>query len=1617
MSATEDKLRQYLKRVTLDLGQTRQRLRDMEEGLREPVAVVGMACRFPGGVRSPEQLWDLVSSGTDAIGEFPADRGWDLDGLYHPDPDHPGTSYVRHGGFLDDADRFDAGFFSISPREAPAIDPQQRLLLETAWEALERARIDPASLRGTPTGVYAGIATQDYFSGVRVPPDIEGYVTTGGLNSVLSGRIAYTLGLEGPAVTVDTACSASLVAVHLASQALRQGECSLALAGGVTVLASPTAFVEFSRQRGLAPDGRCKSFAASADGTGFSEGVGMVLLERLSDARRNGHRVLAVIRGSAVNQDGASNGLTAPSDVAQERVIGQALANARLSPSDVDAVEAHGTGTTLGDPIEAGALQAAYGPGRAADRPLWLGSVKSNIGHTQAAAGVAGLIKMVMAIRHGVLPATLHVDEPTPHVDWDAGGVRPLTAPVPWPETGRARRAGVSSFGISGTNAHLVLEQAPEDGEDTTAAGDPGVVPWVVSARGPEALREQARTLARHVAGDPGLAPADVGWSLVATRSSFEHRAVVVGADRERLLAELETVSATGHLTPGKSVWLFSGQGSQRAGMGAGLYERFPVFAAAFDDVCGRLDPRLKEVVFSGPAEELEHTTFAQMGLFAVQVALARLLESAGLRPDAVVGHSIGEVAAAHVAGVLDLEGACHLVAARARLMGRLSGGGGMWAVEADPAEVEDGLPEGVGVAAVNTPDSTVVSGPSALVAEVGASWARRGRKVKELPVSHAFHSALMEPMLPGFAAALEKVAFRPPRIPLISNITGLPAGDDIATADYWVRHVRRPVLFGPSIARLAGEAALFVELGPDPVLTSAVERILDGHEPVAVAALDRRQDDAEALARALGRLHAHGVDVDWTGWFPAARAVDLPTYAFQRRRYWLPDVAGLEPAAGVRDEDGGRFWAAVESGDLDALSETLRLDDDGHRSSLAAVLPVLSGWRREQAERSAADAWRHRIGWRRVDAPAAGPPGFWLLVRSAQDQDHWAGDDWAGHLTRALEGGGGRVREVEIDPQLDRGGLAALLRPWIDGDEPVAGVLSLLALDERPHESLPGLGAGLCGTLTLVQALADTGSEARLWCATRGGVAVNDSEPPESAVQAQVWALGRVAALEHPSLWGGLLDLPGDPEEADPGHLRAVLTGPDGEDQVALRRGVLLGRRLLPAPPGDTTEQEWAPRDPVVVTGGMDGPAPHVARWLAERGSRHVILLNPRGPDAPGAAALVEELAGNGTDVTVVRDGRRADPAGDAGDAPGTRAGTLVHAPAPGDPLPLADLTPAQLAAAADAGPGPVAQEAEEIVLFSSVAAAWGANDHGLHAVAGASLDALARRTRAAGRRALSVAWGPWDVRDGGGAPGDLARPHADRSRRLGIDPLEPRLAFAALGRALGGGDGPDLVIADVAWERFAALFTLARRSRLLDDLPAAARFADAGRDDGGGGSAEALAALRDELAPLAGTDRAAAMLTLVRSHVAAALRHAEPEQVEAHRAFKDLGFDSIVAVELRNRLRAATGLRLPATLVFDHPTPKDLAAHLLAGVLPDTAASAHPAFGHLDRLESALEALPAGDARRADLANRLRTLLWKHADAAGAEAPEPDGADDLDVATAEEMFALIDQEWGAGA
>ncbi|MFI0901867.1 SDR family NAD(P)-dependent oxidoreductase [Streptomyces sp. NPDC020983] len=929
--ANQEQLVDYLKRVAADLHTAQQKLRDREARDSEPIAIVGMACRYPGGADTPEALWELVVGERDVIAPIPDDRGWDH-GRFN-DSGETGTSYVREGGFLDALADFDADFFDINPREALAMDPQQRLLLETAWEAVERAGIDPDSLRGSRTGVFVGGSTVYYGgTGAHAPEELAGYLATGLAASSMSGRISYTFGFEGPSFTVDTACSSSLVALHLAVQALRRGDCPMALAAGVATMPTPGTFLEFSKLKGLAGDGRCKAFAADADGFGPSEGVGTVLVERLADAQRLGHRVLAVIRGSAINQDGASNGLTAPHGPAQERVIRQALADARLSPRDIDVVEGHGTGTSLGDPIEAQALIAAYGgPRSEGAEPLWLGSVKSNIGHTQAAAGMAGLIKMVFALRDGLLPRTLHVTDPTHQVDWSQGTVRVLSSARSWPDTGRPRRAGVSSFGMSGTNTHVVVEQAPppEAGEPGPAGPDAGSapVPWLVSGRGEAALRAQAARLRDFLAARPGAAPAEVGYGLACTRAAQSHRAAVVAADRGTLLAGLDSIAAgtpggrvvTGVPGTGATVFVFPGQGSQWAGMALELAAASPEFAGHFRRCCEAVERHTDytvEAVLRGEpgAPSLERVDVVQPLLWAVMVALAALWRSYGVEPAAVVGHSQGEIAAACVAGILSVDDAARVVVLRSRALPELSGRGGMASVPRPVEEVAGHLERWSGrlsVAAVNGPSSTVVSGDADALDELLDGYAAADVRARRIPVDYASHSPHVDVLRERLLRDLADIEPRPGTVPLYSTVTGEPADGAAMDAGYWYTNLREQVRFEQvTRALLADGHSTFVECSPHPVLTVGMQETMDqaGVHAAAFGTLRRGEGGWDRFLTALAQGHVHGAPVDWRRVFPAGtRPAELPTYAFQRRRYWLdatgtaagdPDGLGLAPAA-----------------------------------------------------------------------------------------------------------------------------------------------------------------------------------------------------------------------------------------------------------------------------------------------------------------------------------------------------------------------------------------------------------------------------------------------------------------------------------------------------------------------------------------------------------------------------------------------------------------------------------------------------------------------------------------------------------------------------------------------
>ncbi|WP_156748467.1 type I polyketide synthase, partial [Mycobacterium sp. E3198] len=951
----------------------------------EPIAVVGMACRFPGGVNSAAALWDLVAGGVDALGEFPADRGWNLADLFDPDPDAVGKTYTRAGGFVADVAGFDADFFGISAREAQTMDPQQRLLLEVCWEALESARIDPAALVGSQTGVFVGAWSQTYGAGGS--DGAEGYGLTGSSTSVVSGRVAYALGLQGPAVTVDTACSSSLVATHWAAESLLKGESALALAGGVTVMTTPAIFTEFARQRGLAADGRCKAFSANADGTGWGEGAAVLVLERLSDAQRHHHPVLAVIAGSAINQDGASNGLTAPNGPAQQRVITQAAANAGVALDQVDVVEAHGTGTTLGDPIEAGALIATYGTARDAQHPLWLGSIKSNIGHTQAAAGVAGMIKMIEALNHDTLPPTLHVDRPSPHVDWSAGTVRLLTEAVAWPHTDHPRTAAVSSFGISGTNAHVILQQAPtpEPADATAPAGETGVefglLMWPVSARTPTALSAQADRLHQHLAGHPDLDLTDVAYSLATTRTHHSHRAVITApadsADpRKELLDALDALRA-GQPHPqlvshqclnqlgGKIVFVLPGQGGQYPGMGRELYEHHPVFAATVDACDEALRPftdwSVREVLCQDPgAPALDRVDVVQPVLFTMMVSLAEVLRRYGIVPDAVIGHSQGEIAAAYIAGALSLPEAAEVVARRSQALRALGGTGAMASVLLATDELRPRLQpwgEALSIATVNGPSHTIISGTPAAIEEFSAACERDGVHVRSIAVDYASHSAQVEPLRERLLDELADLTPMPSSIPLYSTVGEALSADPLDTttmdADYWYRNLREPVGFHDRVVeRLAVGECTFVELSPHPVLapaiTDALAQATGRSQSAVITTLHRDHPDQDNLATALAHLHNHGHGPSWSALYPHAHTVELPTYPFEHRRYWLnPTSTGDASGLGQDRAEHPLLGAVVDLADQDQVVLTGRLSTAtqgwlrGHRVQDTVLFPA----------------------------------------------------------------------------------------------------------------------------------------------------------------------------------------------------------------------------------------------------------------------------------------------------------------------------------------------------------------------------------------------------------------------------------------------------------------------------------------------------------------------------------------------------------------------------------------------------------------------------------------------------------------------------------------------------
>jgi acyl transferase domain-containing protein/acyl carrier protein len=1497
-------------RQALDaLAKMRVRLEAAERAKTEPIAIVGIGCRLPGGVHDAASFWTLLASGVDAVTEVPADR-WDAASLYDPDPLAPGKVTTRWGAFLDGIDGFDAAFFDISPREAARMDPQQRLLLEVGWDALEDASQDPSRLAGSATGVFVGVHSHsnDYWTlQVERPASLDAYAGTGTSHSVLAGRLSYQLDLRGPSLAVDTACSSSLVALHLATQALRTGECDLALAAGVNVILAPEFTVAASRMRMLAADGRCKTFDERADGFVRGEGCGVVVLKRLADAVAAGDQIRAIIRGSAVNQDGRTNGLTAPNGRAQEALIRRALELAGVAPEELGYVEAHGTGTPLGDPIEMEALGAVLGSGRPAS--CFVGSVKTNLGHLEGAAGIAGVIKTVLALQHGSVPEHLHFRHLNPHISLPVALAIP-TALTPWP-AGHARRcAGVSSFGWSGTNAHVVLEAAPTVPAPAPAAPRDAVL-LPLSARSQAALAALARSYAETLA-EPGRLE-DLVYTAAVRRAHHEHRLAIVGpsagAVRESLSGYLAQGShpgvITGHdrKTRAPIVFVFPGQGSQWPGMGRRLLAQEPVFRETLE----RCDEKIRRETgwsvierLTAGARDLDGIDEVQPTLFAVTVGLAALWQSWGIRPGAVVGHSLGEVAAAHVAGALDLADAVRVICRRSRLLRRLSNRGAMAAVDLGLEDAQgalEGLEDRLAVAVSNGPRSTVISGdPAALETVLGRLRALNvfSRLVK---VDVASHSPQVDEIALELQQALDGIAPRAATVPIYSTVTGRPIDGASLGAEYWTRNVRRPVLFGAVMEQvLQAGFSTVLEVSPHPILLPAIETTAQhvGRPAALLHSLRRDHDEMTELLTSLGRLYCLGASVHWPALQASgARPAPAPSYPWQRRRFWLEDDA--DGTARERPRRGGR--------------------------------PSIPDW-----------LWR--LTWRRDDLATADAPrtGRWLVLADR------------GPISRALRGAlekrGNRVSTVyagsgyavspegdfTIDPQrLDD--FRRLLDEAGASDEPWAGVAHLWALDAAtpPGRDAPPAPAATCacvGALHLVQALSGARRPpgGRLWIITQNAQAIGASRPLALA-QAPLWGLGPVVGIEHPALWGGLVDV--DPQ-ADPDGIRAladeITSGAVGE-RVGFRDGHRHVARLEQtegADVGDTLRLR--PDRAYMVTGGLGGLGRRLARWLVERGARHLVLVGRRATRAT-AADLVAELEAAGARVMVER--------ADVTDANQIAAlleripvalaplGGVLHAAAVLDD----GIIDRQGATRVDAVLGPKVAGAWNLhamtqglaldcfVLFGSATAILGTPAQAAYASGNAFLDALAHHRRAAGLPALVIDWGRWDEVG-------LAAVDAERARNmaaLGFEAMAPAAALDALGRAMVG-SVPQLAI--MAFDPDAY-----RRSLPGRELPLLSRRRVATAD---GGDMPARPVLVETLRSAPAAARGEILLDHVRGQVAAVLGLDDPEELDVARGFFTLGMDSLMAVELKNRLQTALDLPLPSTVVFDRPSIAQLVGFL---------------------------------------------------------------------------------------
>ncbi|MEZ4868998.1 MAG: type I polyketide synthase [Caldilineaceae bacterium] len=1627
-------------KAVLELRELKGKLNALEAAKQEPLALIGMGCRFPGGIDSPATFWAALGAGQDLITEIPANR-WDIHHYYDADPAARGKMYIRHGGFLEQIETFDPHFFGLSPREALKLDPQQRLLLETSWEALENAGIAADQLAGSQTGVFVGICGTDYFQRLLAQgeEEIDAYVASGIAHSTASGRLSFLLGLQGPNLAVDTACSSSLVAVHLACQSLRNAECNLALVGGVNLLLSPEISINHSRARMLAPDGRCKAFDAAANGFIRSEGCGVVVLKRLSDAQAAGDPIWAVIRGSAVNQDGRTSGLTVPNGLSQQSVIRQALANSGVEAAQVRYVEAHGTGTALGDPIEVEALGALFGKVRSPEEPLIIGSVKTNFGHAEAAAGIAGLIKTALVLYHQEIPRHLHFHNPNPHIDWAHLPIHVPTVAQPWPvaeDAGAAGVAGVSSFGFSGTNAHVVLAAAPQPvAPVSTTADEPAERPWhllTLTAKSEEALRALAQRYAATIAAHPDLVLADLCYTAATGRAHFSQRLSVPAATREQLRQTLAAF-ATGQTPTGlshgvapqrrapKVAFLFTGQGAQYVNMGRELYESQPTFRATLDRCDALLREHLGEsilaVIFgdqlakgqddkmsesSGHPVILSQTGYTQPTLFALEYALAELWQSWGIQPSVVMGHSVGEIAAACVADVFSLADGLKLIAARGRLMQALPQNGAMVAIttaadstssstasslETQITELIVPYADRVSIAALNSPHNIVIAGHQAAIDQVIAKFQaaktcpEQSRRVVNLPVSHAFHSPLMEPMLAGFAAVARTITYHRPQVTFVSNLTGQVVTDEVTNPDYWVRHVRETVRFAAGVKTLQQQGIdAVIEIGPKPTLlgmgdwrletggsvTEWKSPITNHQSPITkLPSLRPNHSDWQQMLTSLGQIFVQGATIDWAGFeqgYPARRKVMLPTYPFQRQRYWVENPP--KRAGGNRENVAtSPVVDLLNRGNVQQLARYLQPDGAVTAEQLTLLTELIKHHQADLVQPVDQDLF-YTLVWRPRALPEPQQPkptaGGWLILADASGVGRRLANRLRMQGITALEAYTGATTTVDcagvstLNPA-EPTAFADLLTQVAAAQIEVQHIVYLWGVDDDGQPLMTDATLMAAQTrnggalLHLLQTLAEHDTrEITVWTVTQGAVALSETDAPLTATglaQAPLWGLGRAAALEQPTHWGGLIDLPNQPTAQDLDTLLALVNDAVGEDQIVVRAGKTWVARLVRTAQAAPSTLTCTADGTYWITGGLGALGLQTAQWLVQQGARHLVLTGRRGVATPAAQAGIAALEEAGAQVVVfaadvaVEDDVQRVLAQIKATLPPLRG--IIHAAGLTGYQSLATLnvgTLTDLLRPKVQGAWLLHQLTQDVpldffVLYSSIAAVWGSKGQLHYGAANAFLDALAHSRRGAGLPALSVNWGPWQ---GGGMASDAA---LAQLRQMGVEGIPPAVALAALGTLLNAAS-TQTTVARMDWARFKPLYAAARTRRLFAELDEPHRASSATSTLA---AEPATPTLVQTLAAAPVQSRFNRLTEHLQHEVAAILSWNEAQLPDPEAGFTELGMDSLMAVELRQRLATTLAADLPTTLVFEHPTIRQLSAHLGQHVLGWTANGAH--------------------------------------------------------------------------